>query len=61
MENDKKDETTGGDPKEDETIEGNANEDGSQQTPTKRMCYNVLKISQTVHAANATRSKYRRM
>ena len=39
MDYDKEDEITEGNPKEYEIIERNANEDGSQQTPTKRMCY----------------------
>ena len=46
--------------KEDETMEGNTKEEKLQQNPTKRMCY-VVNTSPTVHAANATRSKYRRM
>ena len=41
--------------KEDEVIERSTNEDGLQQTPTKRMCYVT---SPTVRAANETRSKY---
>ena len=41
-------------------MEGNAKEEELQQTPTKRMCY-VVNTSPTVHAANATHSKYRRM
>ena len=55
MDYNKEDETTEGNPKEYEIIERNANEDGSQQTPTKRMCYVT---SPTVRAANATHSKY---
>ena len=58
MDYDKEDETTEGNPKEDKVIERSANEDGLQQTPTKRMCYVT---SPTVRAANATRSKYRRI
>ena len=58
MDYDKEDETTEGNPKEDEVIVTSTNEDGLQQTPTKRMCYVT---SPTVRAANATRSKYRRI
>ena len=58
MDYDKEDETTEGNPKEYEIIERNANEDGLQQTPTKRMCYVT---SPTVRATNATRRKYQRI
>ena len=58
MDYNKEDETTEGNPKEYEIIERKSNEDGSQQTPTKRMCYIT---SPTVCAANATCSKYRRI
>ena len=60
MKNDKEDEAMEGSPKEYETIKGNANEDELQQIPTKRMCYTV-KTSSTVHATNATHSKYGRI
>ena len=60
MEDNKEDETMEGSPKENKTIERNTTENELQQTPTKRKCY-VINTSPTVYAANATRSKYRRI
>ena len=53
MDYNKEDETTEGNWKEYEIIERNANKDGLQETPTKRMCYITIP---TIRAANATRS-----
>ena len=41
-------------------MDGKANKDELQQTLTKRMCY-IVNAGPTVYAANATRSKYRRV